>query len=187
MATIGIILSSTQFDTQLIITISSFILGIVASQLNIAIKALINSCKFKNFDEMIDKSYINSFHKLLDKYSKETNFKKKIKIEEEIKKHIKKNVERLNYLKEEEISFLNTDNQFKIVRLIEFTKSYFKVSEDALTYYSFHSPDDTEEDYNKDYEERKKIIIKVKKSYKKNKKDYLNLKTDFLLKDLLDK
>lgn len=170
------LLNSSFFTTLL-----GFILGLMSQLILSKIKENKKNKKdneeFRVFKEMISNVYIKPFHEELEKYSLEsdrTTYSKLIPYTTSAEN-------RLIFLKEEEISFLKSDNQFKMVRLIEFTKTYFKEARRVLNFYTFKPLDANNEDYDKDKDIQLKNIRILKLSYEKNKNDYMNLKTDLLL------
>lgn len=170
------LLNSSFFTTLL-----GFILGLMSQLILSKIKESKKNKKdneeFRVFKEMISTVYIKPFHEELEKYSLESNRT----TYSELIPYTTSAEKRLIFLKEEEISFLKSDNQFKMVRLIEFTKTYFKEARRVLNFYTFKPLDANNEDYDKDKDIQLENIRILKLSYEKNKNDYMNLKTDLLL------
>lgn len=175
------LLNSTFFAT-----LFGFILGL-ASQLILSkwqkrTKEKKDKEEFDIFEKMISDGYVTPFHNILEEYSEVSGYNKY----SELRGYAKSAQTRLNFLKEQEVIFLKSDNQFKMVRLIEFTKTYFKEAGGILSFYTFKPLDASAKDYEKDKKIQEANIKVLKASYEKNKKSYVELKTDilFLQKDL---
>jgi len=176
------LLNSSFFTTLL-----GFILGlssqIILSKMQENRKKKKDEAEFSIFEEMIWNDYVTPFHKILEDYSKGSG-----RLEYSKLTGYTKSVEnRLIFLKEQEITFLNSDNQFKMVRLIEFTKTYFKEVRIVLNFYTFKPLNASAEEYDKDKKIQEKNIEILKVSYEKNREKYMDLKTDilFLQEDLV--
>lgn len=176
------LLNSSFFTTLL-----GFILGlssqIILSKIQGNRKKKKDEAEFSIFEEMIWKDYVTPFHKILEDYSKGSGRSEYSKLTG----YTKSAENRLIFLKEQEITFLNSDNQFKMVRLIEFTKTYFKEARGVLNFYTFKPLNASAEEYDKDKKIQEKNIEILKTSYEKNRENYMDLKTDilFLQEDLV--
>lgn len=151
-----------------------FILGILGQVALSKIKESKDKKEFKKFEEMITKEYINPYHELSEDYFGEVNSVSN----SDLRALMVTLTKRINHLKEEEIHFLKIDNQFKMIRLIEFTKGYFQQSVEILNTYSFQYPNATQEDYANEKETHRKKIEKLRTKYTNKKEKYLNLEVD---------
>ena len=127
-----------------------------------------NKHQFNDFKKMIDKEYIKPIEDIVENYKSYDMNPEKSKIQDKVKK--------LDYLLKNEIVYLNTDNKFKIIRLIEYTKICFikliKISEE----YGY-SP--LTASYNSDEDKEKvKKLNKVVQEYKNTREKYINLEID---------
>ena len=151
-----------------------FLLGILGQFALSQIKESKDKKEFKKFEEMIKKEYINPYHELSESYFGGVNSISN----NDLRTLILTLTKRINHLKEEEIRFLKNDNQFKMIRLIEFTKGYFQKSIEILNTYSFKYPNATREDYDNEKETHRKKIEKLRTKYTNEKEKYLNLEVD---------
>jgi len=151
-----------------------FLLGILGQFASAKIKERKDRKEFEGFNEMITTEYVEPYRKLSEGY-----FNEDASVSNgEVTAYLSKSITSLTYLKTEEISFLKTDNQFKMIRLIEFTKSYFRESQRILNEYSFQSPLPGPKDSDKEMHREK--IDKLEEEYKNKKEKYLNLKAEKL-------
>lgn len=122
-------------------------------------------CKFK---KMIDKEYIKPIENTIKDYHSY--------IENPPRKEIENKSKKLDYLLKNEINYLKSNNQFKIIRLIEYTKSCFCALNNVSNDYGFKAPNDPY-DFKKDKEtsiELKNIVQK----YKDTREKYIKLEID---------
>lgn len=124
--------------------------------------------QFDKFKEMIDEEYIKPIENTIKDYHSYIENPPREEIENKIKK--------LDYLLKNEINYLNSNNQFKIIRLIEYTKSCFSKLNKASIDYGFRAPDDS-----CDFKEDKEKSIELKnivQKYKDTREKYIKLEID---------
>ena len=167
---------TTLLSTPVATTFLGFLLGVFGQSISKRRKKKKDIKEFNSFDSMIMNDYIIPIDNLLEEYFSARN-PDDVSL---IKRRIKDVIERLEYLKENEIYFIKTDNQFKMIRLIEFTKSYFYQINEALDYYSFTQPTANRKEYKRDTITHEKKVKKIQENYSKKKSNYLNLKLDQL-------
>lgn len=121
---------------------------------------------------MLFEEYVNPLVKLTDKLDS--------KRKENYKKEVLRIIKRLNYVLENEIAYLNSENQFKIIRMIEYTKSYLANIHKILTDYTYQSMQAVanEEDMIQDRTKIKELT----KHYKDTIDKYSSLEIDQLVK-----
>ena len=151
-----------------------FFLGVLGQVALSKIKESKDKKEFKKFEEMITKEYVNPYHELSEDYFGGVNSVSNT----DLTGFLVTLTKRINYLKEEEIHFLKSDNQFKMIRLVEFTKVYFHQSLETLNTYSFQPPNATQEDRDKDRETHRDKIEELGIKYASKKEKYLNLEID---------
>lgn len=124
--------------------------------------------QFYKFKKMIDKEYIKSIENIIKNYhSYDTN-----PARDEIGKKVKK----LDYLLANEINYLNSNNKFKIIRLIEYTKICFSKLIKVSDTYGFN-PITASYNSKKDKEKSEKLKNIVQK-YKDTRAKYIKLEID---------
>lgn len=127
-----------------------------------------SKCQFYKFKKMIDKEYIKPIENIIENY----HFYSKNPPSEEITKKC----EKLNYLLSNEINYLNSNNQFKIIRLIEYTKICFSKLNGISKSYDF-KPMTASSDFKEDKEKSEKLKNIVQK-YKNTREKYIRLEID---------
>lgn len=120
--------------------------------------------------KMIFKEYIDPLDKLTDNLNMDTFTK--------YQSEAGKMVKRLEYLLENEVKYMNTENRFAVIRMIQYTKMYFKAVLNKIIFYMHISP----ESKSNDVIERIPIEIKeLTEKYKSTLDDYIRLKRDYLI------
>ena len=102
---------------------------------------------------------------------------------EDIKKEYEKSAAKVDYLIKNELSNLNYLNQFKFLRLAEFTKIYFENCIDIMNQYPFK--DLSADDFKVELLEIsavETIIPKLMNLYSERKRDYVYMRRDSFLK-----
>jgi len=123
----------------------------------------------KKVKKMILSEYIDPIDELTDTLSAETY--------DSYSARTKYTIQRLEYLLNKEVKYMNSENQFAIIRLIEYTKMYLTGVIDTLNTYTFVSPEPNV--YRSEEIERKVPEIKnMTQKYKQTINDYINLKID---------
>ena len=117
---------------------------------------------------MFDEEYIKPIENIINDYR---SYNKNPPSEE-----IKKKIEKMDYLKENEIKHLNSNNRFKIIRLIEYTKICFSKLIRVSNCYGF-KPLTASYDFKEDKEKSIKLKNIVQK-YKDTREKYIKLKID---------
>jgi len=123
---------------------------------------------FRKFKKMFDEEYIKPIENIINDYR---SYNKNPPSEE-----IKKKIEKMDYLKENEIKHLNSNNRFKIIRLIEYTKICFSKLIRVSNCYGF-KPLTASYDFKEDKEKSIKLKNIVQK-YKDTREKYIKLKID---------
>jgi hypothetical protein len=149
-------------------TITGAIITLIIPAINKVYHHCKNKHQFDDFKNMIDKEYIKPIEDLVGNYKSYEMNTEKSKIQDKLKK--------LDYLLENEIVYLNTDNKFKIIRLIEYTKFCFKKLIEVSDEYGY-SPLTASYNSDKDKEKVKKLN-KVVQEYKNTREKYINLEID---------
>lgn len=90
--------------------------------------------------------------------------------------------QRLDYLLNDEVKYMNSENQFAIIRLIEYTKIYLKAVSDILNAYTFVGPEPSAS-HSEEVEKKGPKIKIITQKYKQTIDDYINLKIDRFPKD----
>lgn len=171
-----VMLVQSIIESPIFTTVVGFILGVVGTQISSFIKWSKSKKEFKLFNEMIQKEYVAPIRSALEKFYNDSD----MYLTNEIENALGDNVKRLNYLKNEEINYLNSSNQFKMIRLIEFTSSYFCQIKGALQLIGFQQPYAPKQDYLNYKNGNKKTIDQLSNSYDNNKEDYLRMVIDHL-------
>jgi len=130
-------------------------------------------CKFK---ELLFEEYVNTIETEIKNKNKEHEFV-------DYEKVLAKQIRRLDYLKNEEISFINSDNQFYYARSIEYTKSLLKLLSNETVKYEYRSMNPTEEQLQEQKEftkNKKHQMMELVKIYKRDFDKYMNLEIDSL-------
>lgn len=160
--------------TTLLSVFIGFLLGILGQFASSKIKEHKDKKEFKRFNKMITKEYVEPYHALADVYFNASDSSTK----DDLINTLAESVRKIGYLKEEELRFLKSDNQFIMIRLIEFTKIYFNQSIGILKTYSFQNPTANQEDYDKEKEIHRENVNELRKKYSEQKEKYLNLEVD---------
>ena len=164
-----------------IIALSSLAVSIIGTLLVPYISNLYKNhrlkAEFKRFEELIKTEYLEEMNHFVDMYSDRTSddfnvFLKEVQI-------------RLERLKQEEILYINSENQFKMIRLIELVKQYFKIM-GKIEEFREQTRYDMIEQHNKHIEWKIKEFKKVQNIFEEIKTDYLELKRDNLILNLSD-
>jgi len=124
--------------------------------------------QFDKFKKMIDEEYIKPIENTIKDYHSY--------IENPPREEIENKSKKLDYLLKNEINYLNSNNQFKIIRLIEYTKCCFRELNNVSIYYGFKAPDDSY-----DFKEDKEKSIELKnivQKYKDTREKYIKLEID---------
>lgn len=88
-------------------------------------------------------------------------------------------VEELTFLRDNEIKYISTKDQFKYIRLIEFARSYIHLLIELAESYGFRTPYDKKEEHELiKYNEAREII---NQRYTEKLSQYIGLKVDSML------
>lgn len=164
----------SEIFTTLLSVFIGFLLGILGQFVSSKTKEHKDKKEFKRFNKMITKEYVEPYHSLSDLYFNAGDSSTK----DDLINTLAESVRKLGYLKEEELRFLKSDNQFRMIRLIEFTKIYFNQSLEVFKKYSFQDPTANREDYDKEKEVHRENVNELRKKYSEQKEKYLNLEVD---------
>lgn len=148
------------------------IVALIFPLINLSFKSFKKWNELRKIKKMLFEEYVNP----LEKCTEKLDFKGKENYQKEVFRIIK----RLNYVLENEIAYLNSENQFKIIRMIEYTKSYLANIHKILmgyTYQSIHAAAN-EEDMIQDRTKIKELT----KHYKDTIDKYSSLEIDQLVK-----
>lgn len=122
-------------DSEFLTQILYILAGAIISQIFPLLNFIFIKCKHRyelsKIKKMIYHEYVNPLEEMLDDISTETDHI--------FREELHNSVERIEYLKENEIKYLNSEIQFEIIRMIEYTKSYLKILEDIITQYEYPS------------------------------------------------
>lgn len=139
--------------------------------------------EMKDFEKLIAEMYIKDLNNLIENYDLDSDVK--------IKKCIDDKIAKLSYLKSEELIHLNSDNQFKMIRLVEFTKAYIKNISDVINMHGILQPFHSEETeiaenikISKVFDLKEKALTLLKQGYENNKTDYTELRKDYLIENI---
>ena len=127
-----------------------------------------DKCQFYKFKKMIDEEYIKPIENIIKDYHSYGKNPPSKEIAEKTKK--------LDYLLKNEINYLNSSNQFKIIRLIEYTKFCFSKLIKVSNSYGFKSMAPSS-DLKEDKEKSEKLKNIVQK-YKDTRERYIKLEID---------
>ncbi len=133
--------------------------------------------EFEKFEELIHTEYIEKMNRSIDTYSDRTS--------NDFRIFLKEVQVRLKKLKQEEILYINSENQFKMIRLIELVKQYFEIMS-KVEYFREQTIEGMIEQHNKHIEWKKKEFKKIQNIYNEVKTDYLELRKDNLILNLND-
>jgi len=120
-------------------------------------------CEFRKFKNMINENYIESIDEKIDKedYLSLTTV-------------ASDTVKRVEYLSSE-LAYLESGNQFEMIRYVEYIKSYCKVISRISKLYTLPQNIKEEEKI------KKKKVEEIREIFDVTKKDYIKLKRDKLL------
>lgn len=124
--------------------------------------------QFYKFKKMIDEEYIKPTENIIKNYHSYSK--------NPPSKEITEKCEKLDYLLKNEINYLNSNNQFKIIRLIEYTKFCFSKLIKVSNSYGF-KPMTASSDFKEDKEKSIKLKNIVQK-YKDTREKYIKLEID---------
>lgn len=144
----------------------TFIFGVLISFAVFSIKWAYVTKKFYDFKAMLDREYI-----LKDNFSGVSS--------EVVTTEYENNVQRIDYLIKNEISNINYINQFKFIRIAEFTKMYCLESLEVISQYSFGNLDNSGIEIQlKELRALQIVIPKIKQLYVDRRDDYVSMKRD---------
>ena len=131
-----------------------------------------NKKELEEVRNMIFKEYVDPIDQKVEELSYETYY--------DFSSLIDKKEEGLKRLLENEIKFMNSENQFKIIRMIEYTKMYLYLSDRKLIIYTY---------VNNPLAPIENVVVSnipsdlrdLTKAYKITLDDYINLKRDRLV------
>jgi len=179
--------------TDILVEIGSFLssnsseltAGIIGGVIPGIIRNIKNRNEFNKIKKAFETEYTDSINNLIDKYNKDvSNEKSDDKLndtKEKISKKAKKQKYKLKYFKENELPALNSDNKFKIIRMVEQTWTYFVIIEAITDHLFVVHPEDNS--YLVKHQRKANDYSIVKNKYKKTLNDYINLRTSSLLDD----
>lgn len=148
-----------------------FTFGLLLSISNILYRFFSKKIKILKFKKMIYTEYVESIFDF-----KGNNIS-------ECKNNISDSIEKLNYLKDNELLYCNSEGQFELIRIVEYTKLILKECNDYLNPDTFSDTTVEAAVLNDLNNERK---INTCKNYLKqcenNIENYINLKTDVIYK-----
>ena len=157
-------------------TTPDFLVGFLTA-IFIPLSSFLYNC-YKNKKElnevkiMIFKEYVDTIDQYIEGLNQETST--------DLTNLLRKKKASLNSLLENEIKFMNSENQFKIIRMIEYTNMYLELAENKMIIYSYvnnpFSPIENEVVSNIPSDLRD-----LTKAYKITLDDYINLKRDRLV------
>lgn len=146
------------------------------------IKLYLLKRELKSFERLVQEDYIKEVDDLIEKYGYDSD--------PILNDEINSKLLRISFLKNEELIYLNTTNQFKMIRLIELVRSYLKNIKDITEIYFFRQPfpslDEQEQEaikYEKSINIKKNALLTLKTAFHDNKRDYVLLKKDHLITD----
>lgn len=146
------------------------------------IKIYLLKRELKSFEKLVEEDYIKKIDQLVEEYGYDSD--------RILNDEINNKLQRIGLLKTEELIYLNSTNQFKMIRSVELVKSYLKNIKDITEIYFFRqpfpSPDVEAEEalkYEKTIKIKKEALVTLKSAYHNNKRDYIRLKRDYILTD----
>lgn len=157
----------------MILQLQTFLIGAATAAFIPFISFLYNKYKKRNdlkvIKEMIFREYIDPLDKLTDSLSIDTSDEYRSKVFEKLK--------RLDYLLDSEVKYMNEENRFEVIRMIQYTMMYYKQVLNNVDAYrrpdQFKSPDSIER--------LPRSIKEFTKQYKETLNDYMNLKRDYFI------
>lgn len=157
------------FGVKIAPTLVTFVAGLSISLFTYIIKSIAAYYNFYRFQKMIYLEYVYSDN-ILERGK------------EEVKTTNKSYVEKIDYLIKNELSHLKYSNQYKYIRLAEFTNMYLKELLDIMEQYPFANIDS--EDLKNEFIEIDAVqhyTKKLSKLYAERKKSYVNFRRDTFL------
>ncbi|OFL66853.1 hypothetical protein HMPREF2758_06840 [Facklamia sp. HMSC062C11] len=154
--------------------------GYLLSIINLLGRAFYNNRKFLLFINMIQEVYLLPVEKLFDElvYGK-------YHIQQELIRIIDDSINRLEYLKSEEVIYYAKENTGRMIRYIEFSKAYLYQLRDLSKYYFFNTINRNQiSDTLKDklfIEDKVRAAKELKRFYQLNYKKYCNFQIDRFL------
>lgn len=128
--------------------------------------------EIKKFQQMIETEYVSDLNQEIDNLIQgSSNFSQ----QKFNSKFIDNNLKRLQYMLVNELIFVTSENQFKLIRMVEFTKMYYKNVDNIVKLYGIP------EESNKADTLKIKALVKIKILYKDKLEKYANLETDVLI------
>ncbi|WP_192982503.1 hypothetical protein [Marinilactibacillus psychrotolerans] len=168
-------------NTSTMIALSSLAVSVIGTlaipYMNSLYKKYKLKVEFEKFEELIHTEYIEKMNRSIDTYSDRTS--------NDFRIFLKEVQVRLKKLKQEEILYINSENQFKMIRLIELVKQYFEIMS-KVEYFREQTIEGMIEQHNKHIEWKKKEFKKIQNIYNEVKTDYLELRKDNLILNLND-
>lgn len=162
---------------SLIVSILAFAVSIIGTLIIPWCKERRNNKKLKNeldnFRGMLENEYTNELNKEIDKSSQDSSTFNEVKI-----KYILAKSDKLRYMKENELIYVTSENQIKLIRLVEFTLTYYQDISSILSIYP--TPSANEENLKEIDKLKINALVSLKKLYLKNIKKYVNFEIDFI-------
>lgn len=159
----------------------NFILGAIVALIipliNLVWKKYKQRSELSKIKNMILKEYVNPVSNDVQglKLNSKPYFKEQLKISNQ----------RLDYLLKKEVSYMNSEIQFEVIRMIEYTKMYFVSAAHLLTYYTdYISVRPGRNDKRSEDEAYKKTgekLTKLTNHYKETIDDYTELHRNHLI------
>lgn len=128
--------------------------------------------ELRKIKEMLFKEYINPLDELTNELNRTT--------ESEYRTELRLIHKRMDYLLENEIKYMSSDNQFEIIRMIEYTKMYLFQLNEILKEYTFH---DTTPVITDEIQDKQPEMKELTTKYKNTINAYKDLKRDYLVKE----
>lgn len=145
-----------------------FTLSIITQLITSIINYLNNKNKVRKFQQLIFNTYIKDIKVGLE-HSEVGNIG-------ELKKNVSASIKKINYLLNNELSYLNTNQQFEAIRICELAKAKLKQVSDQLDVYSFKDTTAIENDSDIKINKEKSLLIIA--DYEKTVKKYSELKAE---------
>jgi len=128
------------------------------------------------FKKMLVEEYLEEFTELIDEIF-ETKSYLLSDVASQLEEISGKKTKRLKYMLENELIYLSSKNQFKLMRMTEFTMAYFTNTQKILEVYSPNL------DRSKSEEIKIKELKKLTDNYHLKIEEYANLETDYLVSE----
>lgn len=126
--------------------------------------------------KMLVEEYLEEFTELIDEIF-ETKSYLLSDVASQLEEISGKKTKRLKYMLENELIYLSSKNQFKLMRMTEFTMAYFTNTQKILEVYSPNL------DRSKSEEIKIKELKKLTDNYHLKIEEYANLETDYLVSE----